>query len=140
MIRPALNIGTQHHYLKEMKLKKGFWSEDDVEDVFPDVVIGGDGKIKEEPIHIFVHDLMKSSMEDMVIEAFTCTGLQGYLEMMLPPFTSTVQSLRRSQGVTLLTITGLRFYRHIVNQVRHILRLFLIFNLARGWTFFPVHL
>ena len=101
-----------------MKRKKGFWSADDVEDVFPDVVIGGDGKVKTDPIHIFVPDIMKSSMDEMVIEAFTCTGLQGYLEMMLPPFTSSVPSLRKSQGVTLLTISGLRFYRHIVDQVR----------------------
>ena len=121
MLRPALNIGTQHHYLKEMKLKKGFWSAEDMEDVFPEVIIGGDGKIKADPIHIFVPDLMKSSMEEMVIEAFTCTGLQGYLEMMLPPYTSSVPGLRRSQGITLLTITGLRFYRHIVNQVSHLI-------------------
>ena len=116
-LRPALNIGTQHHYLQEMKLQKGFWCAEDLEDVFPNIVIGGDGQIKTDPIHIFVPDLMQASMDEMVIDAFTCNGLQGYLEMMLPPFTSSNQNLRRSQGITLLTTTGMRYYRHIVNQV-----------------------
>ena len=117
-LRPALNIGTQYEYLEEKKKERGFWTEEDYEDVFPEVVIGGDGKVKEDPIHIFVPDIMNSTMDQMSINSFTCSGIKGFLEMLLPPYTSSDPELRRTQGITLLASTGLRFYRHIVNQAR----------------------
>ena len=118
-LRPALNIGTQYAYLEEKKKERGFWTEEDYEDVYPDVVIGGDGRVKEDPIHIFVPDIMNSTME-MSINSFTSNGLTGYLEMMLPPYTSSDPDLRKTQGITLLSSTGLRYYKHIIDQVRNI--------------------
>ena len=115
-LRPALNIGTQYAYLEEKKKERGFWTEDDYEDVYPGVVIGGDGKVKTDPIHIFVPDIMASTMDQMSINSFTCSGIKGYLEMLLPPYTSSDPDFRKTQGVTLLASTGVRFYRHIVDQ------------------------
>ena len=115
-LRPALNIGTQYQYLAEKKKERGFWTEEDYEDVYPQCVIGGDGRIKTDPIHIFVPEIMSSTMDQMSMDAFTCSGIKGYLEMMLPPYTSSDPTLRRAQGITLLAATGLHSYRHVVNQ------------------------
>ena len=123
-LRPALNIGTQYQYLEEKKKQRGFWTEDDYEDVYPQCVIGGDGLIKKDPIHIFVPDIMSSTMDQMSMDSFTCSGIKGYLEMILPPYTSSDPTLRRSQGITLLASTGLRYYRHVVNQASKVLNWF----------------
>lgn len=131
-LRPALNIGTQYAYLDEKKKERGFWTAEDYEDVFPGVVIGGHGNVKEDPIHIFVPDIMNSTMDQMSINSFTCNGIKGYLEMLLPPYTSSDPDLRRMQGITLLSCTGLRYYRHIVNQARICWHHYLILTQAVG--------
>ena len=116
-LRPALNIGTQYAYLEERKKERGFWSKEDYEDVFPQCVIGGDGKVKDDPIHMYVPEIMHSTMDATSINSFTCSGIKGYLEMVLPPFSSSDPDLRGAQGITCLAATGLRFYKHIVDQV-----------------------
>ena len=116
-LRPALNIGIQFAFLEEKKKEKGFWTQEDYEEVFPQCVIGGDGKVKDNPVHIFVPEIMSSTMDQMSMDHFTTNGFKGYLEMGLPPYTSSDPELRRSQSITLLTCLGLRFYRLIVDQV-----------------------
>ena len=75
-IRPALNARTQHYYLKERKRLNGMWTEDDLEDVYPGFVFDGYGKIKEDPIHIFVPSLLRSAKLDM--EKFIPSGIQVF--------------------------------------------------------------
>ena len=116
-MRPALNIGTQYQYLEEKKRERGIWREEDYEDVYPQCVIGGNGGIKADPVHIFVPEIMSSSLDQISMDAFTCSDQKAiYLEMMLPPYTSSNLTPKRSQGITLLESTGLPRYRHVVNQ------------------------
>ena len=74
---PALNIGTQYRYLEEKKRKRGFWSEEDYEDVYPQCVIGWDGRIKADPVHIFVPDIMSSTQDQMSMGRLHMLWLKG---------------------------------------------------------------
>ena len=117
-LRPALNIGIQYAYLQEKTKDRGYWTEDDYEEVYPQMVLGGDGGPKKDPVHIYVPEIMNSTMDHTSLDHFTCSGTKGYLEMLLPPYTSSDPELRRAQGISMLVNTGLRYYRHIIDQVR----------------------
>ena len=60
-LRPADNIGIQYKYLEEVQEARGYWGNDDYEEVFSDRVLGADGKAKEDPVHVFVPELMKKT-------------------------------------------------------------------------------
>ena len=81
--RPALNLGVQYRYLDEKKKSCGKKTKEDIEVVYPDLILDGDGMVKDDPIHIFVPDIFKgiSFTRDP-----TCLGgIRQFLKMHLPP-------------------------------------------------------
>ena len=113
-LRPADNLGIQYRYLEEMQEEKGYWCDYDYEEVFSDKVLGADGKVKEDPAHVFVPELMKKvKLETKVFEP---TGLEGLLEMMNPPYTHHNPEVRVRQVIALMAAGSLRYYRFIVDQ------------------------
>ena len=115
ILRPAENIGICYKYLEDIKEKNGFWTKKDYEEVYPDIVIGGDGEIKTDPVHIYVSEVMKKA--PVKTSSFTPSGLEGFLEMLNPPFTSSNPELQERQVITLLANASLRYYRFIVDQI-----------------------
>ena len=66
----------------------GKWMAEDIEDVYPGVTFDGNGQVKEDPIHVVVPKLIPIHMD---VTKFEASGLQGLLEMFLPPYTSKIQ-------------------------------------------------
>ena len=114
-LRPADNIGIQHKYLEECQDEKGFWNEDDYEEVFSDRVLGSDGRVKQDPIHVLVPELLKKGT--IGTKDFEPTGLEGLLQMMNPPYTHHNPDLRNRQIIAMMGAGSNRFYRFIVQQV-----------------------
>ena len=93
--KPARNWGTQVKHLKQMARQRGGkWLLEDVEDVYPGVVFDGFGNIKKDPIHVIVPKLLPIQMD---VLDFDPSGIQGLLEMMLPPYTSEDPVMRAQQ-------------------------------------------
>ena len=88
---------------------------EDYEEVFPDKVLGHDGSPKENPIHIFVPEVLKRTK--IVTKEFEPTGLEGLLSMMSPPYTHHNQELRNRQIIAAMAAGPMRYYRFIVDQV-----------------------
>ena len=113
-LRPADNIGIQYKYLEEVQEARGYWGNDDYEEVFSDRVLGADRKAKEDPVHIFVPELMKKTK--FGTRAFEPTGLEGLLEMMNPPYTHHNPEVRKRQIIALMAAGSLCYYRFIVDK------------------------
>ena len=94
--------------------KGGKWTADDVEDVYPGAVFDGAGKVKDNPIHVVIPNLIPVPMG---IKMFEASGLNGLLEMFLPPFTSEEPAMRGQQIVALVCMFVLHFYRLIIYNV-----------------------
>lgn len=114
-LRPADNIGIQYMYMYEMQEKNGHWTAKDYEEVYSDRVLGADGEVKEQPIHIFVPELTKKAK--VGTPAFESSGLEGFMEMLNPPFTHHNPELRSRQLLALMAAGPQRYYRFIVDQV-----------------------
>ena len=112
--RPALNLGLQYKYIEEKKKTNGRVVQEDIECVYSDMILDGDGKVKQEPIHIFVPEVFKGMSFSK--EHCTLGGMKKWYEMMLPPYTTKNPEIRMSQIISIVTATGLHFYRFIVDQ------------------------
>jgi hypothetical protein len=86
----------------------------DIEDVYPGVTFDGDGNVKEDPIHVVIPKLIPIHMD---ITNFEPSGLQGLLEMFLPPYTSEEPTMRRQQTVALVSVLVMHFYRLIIYNI-----------------------
>ena len=89
-LRPALNWGLQIAFLKE-KAMQSKWMVENMEVVYPDHVLDHDGKIKESSTHVIVPGLIPLSLK---IKTSSSSGLEGLLEMLLPPRTSEDHEVR----------------------------------------------
>ena len=87
---------------------------EDIEDVYPGVTFDGHGNKKEDPIHVVIPKLIPVHME---ITNFEPSGLQGLLEMFLPPYTSEDPVMRRQQTVALVSVLVMHFYRLIIYNI-----------------------
>lgn len=114
-LRPAENLGIQYMFLEEMQEKKGHWSETDYEEVYSDRVLAADGTVKKDPIHIYVPELTKKVK--VVTPAFLASGLEGFMEMLNPPYTHHNPEIRNRQILALMAAGPQRYYRFIVDQV-----------------------
>ena len=92
----------------------GKWMPEDVEDVYPGVVYDGFGHAKDDPIHVVIPKLIPIQME---VVNFEPSGLQGLLEMFLPPYTSENPVMRMQQTVALVAILVMHFYRLIIYNI-----------------------
>ena len=54
-----------------------------IKDIYPVATFDGNGIVKEDPIHVFIPKLIAIHM---VITNFEPNGLQGLMEMFLPPY------------------------------------------------------
>ena len=111
-LRPALNTGIQHHYLEEQQIKKGYWDEEDFEEVYQDTILDGHGLVKKDSIHILVPEVLKKAK--MTSSSVILTGLRGFLEMLEPPYTSDDPAVRFRQVLAILVGVGIRFYRFLI--------------------------
>ena len=114
-LRPALNTGIQHHYLEEQQIKKGYWDEEDFEEVYQDTILDGHGLVKKDSIHILVPEVLKKAK--MTSSSVILTGLRGFLEMLEPPYTSDDPAVRFRQVLAILVGVGIRFYRFLILQM-----------------------
>ena len=114
-LRPADNIGIQYKFLEEMQESKGHWNDSDYEEVYSDRVLDAMGKEKEKPIHIYVPELTKKAK--VLTPAFLASGLEGFMEMLNPPYTHHNPEIRTRQILALMAAGPLRYYRFIVDQV-----------------------
>ena len=104
-IRPARNIGLQWNYLKKMAFDHGGIIQlKDVEIVYKDVVYNGIGEIVSDPVHALVPDAFPNKA--FRVSKFIPSGLIGYLQHCLPPFTSTSKLRRDQQVLALIGATG----------------------------------
>ena len=87
---------------------------EDIEDVYPGATFDGNGNKKEDPIHVVIPKLIPVHME---ITSFEPSGIQGLLEMFLPPYTSEDPVMRRQQTVALVSILVMHFYRLIIYNI-----------------------
>ena len=69
-----------------MKRKKENLAFEDVEVVYPDVIQDGRGKVKQDPIHIFVPEIFKNI--NFGREPLELGGIKSFLKMLLPPYTA----------------------------------------------------
>ena len=108
-MQPAENVGLQVRYL----IEKAFDHDDclaleDVECVYKDVTFDGLGHIKTEPVHTIIEEARpKVSFK---CAKFKPSGLEGYLKLFLPPFTSRCPVQRSQQSLALLGATFESFY------------------------------
>ena len=87
---------------------------EDIEDVYPGVVFDGNGKPKEDPIHVVVPKLIGFQLD---VPEFDPSGLQGLLEMFLPPYTSEDPQMRKQQVAALVCVLCMHFYRLIIYNI-----------------------
>ena len=97
-LRPALNWGLQIAFLKE-KAMQSKWMVENMEVVYPDHVLDHDGKIKESSTHVIVPGLIPLSLK---IKTSSSSGLDGLLEMLLPPRTSEDHEVRQQQVIAII--------------------------------------
>ena len=85
-------------WLKERSLNE-MWMKDDMEMVYPDMVLNGEGEVKPDPVHVVVPGLIPL---DLKIRRSTLSGLDGLLELFLPAFTSADPAIREQQSIALI--------------------------------------
>ena len=113
-MRPALNWGIQYHTLVvKAPGKKDKLMREHLEVVYKGAVYDGWGERLEQPVHVVVPELMGNipcriaSSED--------SGLMGFLERFLPPFTSHDPETRDQQTYGLCAFLGIHHYRFMVD-------------------------
>ena len=111
---PARNEGYQMAYLKEQKIKNATVTEDDIEYVTKNKVIGIKG-IKQNPVHMVVEGTTPEV--DWKKPSFTLTGIKGFFKVFLPPHTSLDKEQRTQQTVILTATLVEHFYPFIVDQL-----------------------
>ena len=100
--RPALNIGIKYQY------------KEDLEVVYPDAVFGKDGLIKDDPLHVFVPDIIDIPYtSDSKIKD---GGMKQFLKMLQPPYTCSDPEVRRTQVLSLTAALPISFYGFVVVQ------------------------
>ena len=99
--RPALNIGIQYEYLDEVRDKKKVLTTEDIEVVYPDVVLGGNGEKKVNPVHIFVPDIFVDLPGISKDKVFEDCGIKQFLKMMTPPYTNGDPEIRKNQIISI---------------------------------------
>ena len=76
-------------------------------------VYDGQGVVKENPIHVLVPEAFPN--KNFRVSDFKPSGLKGFLQNCLPPFTSTSKFRRDQQILVIMGATGQHFYRLIVH-------------------------
>ena len=90
--RPATNYGIQFETLKSLAKDPLRLQRKDFEVVHPDQVLDSWGCIPEKPIHAVIPEIMGNIKPE--IYRYEPSGLRGFLEMLLPPYTSENQDIR----------------------------------------------
>ena len=114
--RPALNLGIQFEYLNERKNTKKRVDMNDVEVVYPDIILGGDGREKVDPVHAFVPDIFSDLPGVGKDKIFEDGGIKQFLKMLSPPYTNEDPEIRKNQVISLTFSLALHYYRFIVDQ------------------------
>ena len=99
-----------------MKNVKKVASKDDIEAVYPDIIFDGNGKRKNDPIHIFVPDIFNDMPGVSIDRGFEDEGSKQFLKMMTPPYTNEDPEIRKNQVISVTFASLLHFYRFIVDQ------------------------
>ena len=98
--RTAKNVGLQWHYLKSMAFDHGGALQlEHVEVVYRDVVYNGLGKKLETPVNVLVPEAYPN--KTFRVTDFKPSGLRGFLQLCLPPYTST-SVFRREQQILVI--------------------------------------
>ena len=104
--RPARNIGLQWNYLKKMAFNFGGAPQlEHVEIVYKDQVYNGKGEVLDSPVNALVPDAFPNRA--FRVSPFKPSGLRGYLQHYLPPYTSTSKFRRDQQNLANIGATGL---------------------------------
>ena len=104
--RPARNIGLAWNYLKKMSFEFGGVPQlEHVEIVYKDVVYNGLGEVLTNPVHALVPDAFPNKI--FRVSRFLPSGLRGYLQHCLPPYTSSSKFRRDQQVLVLIGATGM---------------------------------
>lgn len=103
--RPARNIGLQWNYLKKKAFNFGGAPQlEHVEIVYRDIVYNGKGEVLEAPVNTLVPDAFPS--KNFRVSPFKPSGLRGFLQHFLPPYTSTSKFRRDQQNLANIGATG----------------------------------
>lgn len=84
--------------------------------VYPDVIYGGNGCVKADPVHIFVPDIFADLPGISRDKVFEDCGIKQFLKMMTPPYTNGDPEIRKNQIISITFSLALHFYRFIVDQ------------------------
>jgi hypothetical protein len=115
-MKPALNWGLQYRTLvAKAPGDKEKLMREHLEVIYPSAVYDGWGRRPEQPVHVVVPELMGNiqcrvaSSED--------SGLMGFLERFLPPFTSPDPETRDQQAYGLCAFIGIHNYRLMIDYI-----------------------
>ena len=115
-MRPALNWGIQYKTLVvEAPGDKSKLLRKDLEIVYPGAVYNGLGKRSSQPVHVVVPELM-GNIQCRILSSDD-TGLMGFLERFIPPFTSPDPETRDQQAYGLCAFIGIHNYRLVVDYL-----------------------
>ena len=84
--------------------------------VYPDVIFGGDGDVKVDPVHIFVPDIFADLPGISRDKVYEDDGIKQFLKMMTPPYTNGDPEIRKNQIISITFSFSLHYYRFIVDQ------------------------
>ena len=114
--QPARNIGLQWHYLKEKAFEyDGRLQLEHVEIVYRDIVFNGRGEILANPVNILIPEAFPN--KTFRVTDFKPSGLRGFLQNLLPPYTSTSLFRRNQQILCIMGAVSQHFYRLIVHNI-----------------------
>ena len=114
-VRPALNWGIQYQsLLLDAPGDKSKLLREHLEIVYPGAVYNGWGKRVDNPKHCVVKEMMGNIKCN--IQQTKDTGLKGFLERLLPPYTSSDPDTRDQQIYALMAFIGIHNYRLIVDN------------------------
>ena len=115
-MRPAHNWGLQY---KTMVLEapgdKSKLLRNDLEIVYPRAIYNGWGKRPDQPVHVVVPELMGNIQ--CRIQSSDDSGLTGFLERFIPPFTSPDPETRDQQAYGLCAFIGIHNYRLVLEYL-----------------------
>ena len=109
--RPADCEGINMKYMK-MKAQEddGHLRKENLEVVYRGIVYDCEGNEKEQPIHAVTEHLA----QNLTMNQFVDSGLEGYLDMFKPPFLSRCPITQQQQIVILLAMTAVHYYPLII--------------------------
>ena len=98
--QPARNIGLQRQYLKKMSFEYGGVPQLKHAEIVYNVVYNGLGELLDSPVNVLVPEAFPH--KNFRVSHFKPSGLRGFLQLCLPPYTATSKFRRDQQSLLVI--------------------------------------